>query len=389
MLRHLPPTATPLSFAEWRRSLRPNPHALSHFEQALSDYLSGAPCLTAASGRAALFLALRAMQKVASQRTDVVLPAYTCPSVAKVVFDLDLTPVLVDLDPRTLHYEPDALAAVIGASTLAVLVVHPFGVPQPVTPVAALAHAAGAFVVEDAAQSLGARWAGAPVGVHGDVGLFSLGPGKPLSTGGGGVLCVNAPDLLDPMRWAWADAAENRANLTAALRLGVLSTAFRPLPWWLATRLGAQKAGNSEAGMRYAVRGLSPAQAAVGSALLPRLDAINARRRQRAEQIRSLLANVAGIGLPEVPDSAEAIYLRLPIVVYDGDRRERIYSALNRAGIGVGKMYRQTLAAIFPQLAVQAFPGAAFVADHLLTLPTHHFVTDEDVARVAALVRTV
>jgi dTDP-4-amino-4,6-dideoxygalactose transaminase len=270
---------------------------------------------------------------------------------------------------------------------LAVILVHPFGVPQPIAAVKQVAQAVGAFVIEDAAQSLGAQQDGLPVGVQGDVGLFSLGPGKPLSTGGGGILCVNNPELVGPVQWAWGDSAENRANLSTLLRLAAFSTAFRPFPWGMAQRLGAQKVGNSESAMGYALRDLSPAQAAVGSALLPHLDAINTGRRQKAAQLKQVLADSDGGWVPDALDSAEAIYLRLPIVIADGERRERVFAALSRAGMGVGKMWNRPMTAVFPELAIRDYPGADFVADHLLTLPTHHFVTEDDIKRIGAIIQ--
>jgi dTDP-4-amino-4,6-dideoxygalactose transaminase len=361
---------------------RPKPHSLSDFRTALSATIGGATCLTASSGRTALYLALKGLHALAPDRRDVIIPAYTCPSLGKVISDLDLQPRLVDIDPATLCYQMDALTLEFGATTLAVILVHPFGLPQPIAPVKELAHAVGAFVIEDAAQALGARQDGLPVGVQGDVGLFSLGPGKPISTGGGGVLCVNNDALLGSMRWAWGISAENHANLSTTLRLGMLSSAFRPFPWWLARRLGAQKVGNSEAAMGFKVRDLSQAQAAVGIELLRKLDAINAVRQRNAEQLNAVLADVAGVWVPSVPESAEAIYLRLPILVEDVDRRERLFSPLNKAGIGVGKMWQYPMTTIFPELAVRDYPGAEFVAAHLLTLPTHHFMSQDDFGRI-------
>lgn len=388
-LRHSPPTATPLTLAQWRAGWRSDEGSLTRFSAEISTYLGGSPCFTASSGRTALSLALRALHAVTPQRSEVILPAYTCPSLGKVILDLNLRPRLVDLSPQTLRYESDALAAALTERTLAVILVHPFGVPQPSAQVKQSAQAVGAFVIEDAAQALGARQNGLPIGVQGDVGLFSLGPGKPLSTGGGGILCVNNPELVEPVRWAWGVSADNHANFNAMLRLTMFSIAFRPFPWWLARRLGAQKVGNSDKAMGYVLNDLSPAQAAVGSVLLPGLDAINARRRQNATQLKQVLAGVDGVWVADADASAEAIYLRLPVIVADQARREQLFTALSQAGIGVGKMWHRPMTAVFPELADGEYPGATFVADHLLTLPTHHFVSEDDIGRMGIIVQQI
>ena len=63
-------------------------------------------------------------------------------------------------------------------------------------------------------------------------------------------------------------------------------------------------------------------------------------------------------------------------------RREAIFKRLWAAGIGVGRMYQRTLAAIFPQIVAGGYPGAELVACALLTLPTHHYLTGVDVDRI-------
>ena len=85
---------------------------------------------------------------------------------------------------------------------------------------------------------------------------------------------------------------------------------------------------------------------------------------------------------PQPTAAEEPIYLRLPVIVSGTERRDRLFQRLWAAGIGVGLMYRRPLPEIFPQLAVGDYPGAAYVARHLLTLPTHHYLTDADVERI-------
>jgi dTDP-4-amino-4,6-dideoxygalactose transaminase len=317
--------------------------------------------------------------------------------VAKVILDVGLRLRLVDIDSHTMEFEPEGLTASVGPDTLAVVCVHPFGIPQPLERARSLAHAAGACVIEDGAQSLGARAGGTPIGGRGDFGLFSLGPGKPLSTGGGGILCTASDTHAEALaaQWATLRSAGGTASGMALARLGAFSTAFHPTAWWLAARAGAQRVGDNEASWGYALRSLTPAQAAIGLRLLPRLDAFNAGRRSRAAAWRTALAGVDGVRWPAVPTAAAgadtgrdgAIYLRLPMLVRDEATADRLCAALNAAGIGAGRMYRRTLAEIFPAAARAAFPGATRVARMLVTLPTNHYLTADDLARGAAVIR--
>lgn len=391
MFRHLAPTATPLPLSTFVRAWPADMAALARFRAALQQYLGVSYCALAASGRTALYGLLHALQTTADQpnRTEVVLPAYTCPAVAKVVIDLGLQPRLVDLVPTTLAYDLSQLAVTVSETTLAVVQVHPFGLPIDVQPVLALAHPVGAVVIEDAAQSLGAKLAGRPVGTVGDYGLFSLGPGKPLSTGGGGIVCAATAAAATRLAAGWPPLSSTAAPaaLAALLRLGLLTLAFQPMPWWLATRLGVQRVGDHEASWGYSLRALTATQAAVGLAQLPQLDTYNQQRRQKAHRLLTALHNVTGIGLFAHSHNGhdEAIYLRFPLLVDDPMRRDQVYDQLWAAGIGVGRMYQRTLAEIFPQLNRGSYPGAQAVAQGLLTLPTHHFVTEHDINRIGEI----
>lgn len=391
MLRHLAPTATPLPLSTFLRAWPADAATLARFRAALEQYLGVAQCELAASGRTALYGLLQALQATADQpnRNEVVLPAYTCPAVAKVVLDMGLRPRLVDIAPATLAYDLSSLNAAVTEATLAVIQVHPFGLPLDVQPVLALAHPVGAVVIEDAAQALGAKLAGRPVGTVGDYGLFSLGPGKPLSTGGGGIVCAATVAAAKRLTAGWPPLSPTSAPAAvgALVRLGILTLAFQPTPWWLATRLGVQRVGDHEASWGYRLHGLTPTQAAVGLAQLPHLDAYNQQRRQKAHHLLAALHDATGIDCfaRSQKETDDAIYLRFPLLVDDPVRRERLFTQLWAAGIGVGRMYQRTLAEIFPQLNRENYPGAQMVAQGLLTLPTHHFVTEHDIRRIGEI----
>ena len=412
MMRHLPPTATPIDWGAQRAAYTGQTADVNRFRSALQSYLGVTACYLAASGRTALFLLLKTIQEGArdEQRREVALPAYTCPSLAKVVADAGLRPRLVDISPYTLSFNMAELATAVSEETLAVICVHPFGIPHSVSTVGRIAEACGALVIEDAAQSMGATVGGRQAGASADFGLFSLGPGKPLSTGGGGFVCTSDAAAADLLRRSW-DAlpeASGASSKLAALRITMLNAAFHPTGWRLASRLGAQRVGENEASWRYSLSGLSPAQAATGLRLLPRLDAINAARRLRGEQIAEALRGLEGLYLPnhalfhadrrpgesrddtgqdgQDEGAVEPIYLRFPVLFDTEATRETALQQLHAAGIGAGRMYRKSLAQLFPAYADGVYPGAEHVAKCLLTLPTHHYVGDRDVSRMAEAV---
>jgi dTDP-4-amino-4,6-dideoxygalactose transaminase len=309
------------------------------------------------------------------------MPAYTCPVIPKVVLDLGLQPVYVDIWPESTCYVQARLADVVDEQTLAVFLIHPFGIPLPVSDVAAVAENSGAVVIEDAAQAMGARWAGRPVGLEGDFGLFSLGPGKPLSTGGGGIVITGREQNQEALKrwWSALPPAAGLASAQAWARQAVFRLAFNPRGWWAATRVGLQHMGNQEASWGYRVRDLSNTQAAIGAALLPRLDEINDRRREVALRLSKAVRRSSSVQLLRTEAQAEPIYLRLPLLAESVDVRERLFERMWSAGIGAGRMYEKTLPEIFAPENQTPNPGAQAFARRLLTLPTHYQVSENDI----------
>ncbi len=342
VLRRLPPTAAPAPLTDILAALHARAGATEAFSAALSEYLGATACCTAASGRAALFLLLREMARRAGpRRTEVVMPAYTCPALAKVTLDAGLRPRLVDVTPETLGMDARELGAACGPHTLAVIHVHPFGLPLDMGPARAAAQAAGAALIEDAAQAMGARVAGSGTraGTTGDFGLFSLGPGKALSAGGGGAACAPDDENAALLRAAWAGLRTAPAS-PAGVQLAALNAAFHPAGWALATRLGALRFGESEAGLSYRVAGLPAGAAEAAIRGLTRLDAANAARRRTAGRLLGALAGVDGLILPAASPGSEPIYLRLPVLLPDESARDALYAQLVRAGLGAGPHVR-------------------------------------------------
>jgi len=396
MLRRLPPTASPLSVATLARAMGASRGAQEDFRRALRTYLGVREVFLASSGRTALYLLFKALIPHADGgQCEVILPAYTCPSLVKVVDESGLIPIFVDISPHTLALDEEALEREVGGETLAIIVVHPFAIPHPLEHAQQLAKFFGAMLIEDAAQALGARIGGHPVGVRGDFGLFSLGPGKPISAGGGGIVSTNDEQQAQLLAQAWQTLPlpSRRDSALAVAQLGAMTAAFQPQGWWLATHLGLHKIGDQESSWGFQVTGLTDAQAAVGGEQLARLDAINARRRANAARLMHLVDEVdfAHVPLPDSleEDHVEPGFLRLPLILDSEERRDALFQVLWDAGIGAGKLYKRTLAEIFPQYALTAYPGAHAVSRRLLTLPTHHYLREDDFERIAAALKKV
>src|SRR5262249_704901 len=153
------------------------------------------------SGRAALTMLLETM-RADSDRREVVIPAYTCFSVASAVARAGLLIRVCDVDLKTLDFDLSALLRVGLRKAVCIVPSGLYGLPGDLAALERIARDAGAFVIDDAAQCLGATQAGRACGSFGDAGIYSLGRGKGLTTMGGGILVTHRADLASRIECA-------------------------------------------------------------------------------------------------------------------------------------------------------------------------------------------
>lgn len=165
---------------------------LKEFESGFSDFV-GAPYATAvSSGTAGLHLALRGVGVEAG--SEVITSPFSFIASSNSVLYQDATPVFVDVDPVTLNIGSEAVKAAVTDNTSALLPVHIFGVPAPISQMQQI----GLPIVEDACEALGAVHPdGTVVGNSGNPAVFAFYANKQLATGEGGMITCSDPLLRD------------------------------------------------------------------------------------------------------------------------------------------------------------------------------------------------
>jgi len=169
---------------------------VGEFERLLAEACGTDDAVVVSSGTAALHLAVMALGL--GPGDEVIVPAYTFPATANAVELCGARAVLVDVDADTFNVDIARVADAVGPRTRAVLAVHLFGrpleweelqtaVPQEVA------------LVEDAAGALGATYRGTPCGALGLMGCLSFHPRKIVTTGEGGAVTTDEPELADAM----------------------------------------------------------------------------------------------------------------------------------------------------------------------------------------------
>ncbi len=394
-----PPTAgLPLRFAD----LLPGPD--SDLEGALAEFLGLADVQLECSGTAALVVALTALHRLAPRRHGVVVPAYTCPLVALAVAHCGLRLQVCELRPDSLDMDPAALAALCDHDTLAVLPTHLGGRITDTHAAQACARAVGAWVIEDAAQALGARVGSHSVGAASDIAFFSLAVGKGLTIFEGGALVARDPALRDALRQASADAIPFRLGwelrrsvellgYAALYRPGGLRWAYgRPLRQALARGDWIEAAGD-DFDAAIPLHHVGAWRRTVGVQALARLpDFLATTARQAAGRLARLRAIPGLQVLGDSPALAgtQGTWPVLLVLLPHGAARDAVLRELWGAGCGLSLPFVHTLpdyeryAAVVPRAAPHELPNARSTAARLLAISNSPWLGDAAFERVCA-----
>jgi perosamine synthetase len=378
--RSLPPALTPVSLsAIGRYALRPN--AARHLESLrveLERRFGRSILVGTDSGTSALRLAIES-----SVRTGglVALPAYGCFDLITAVVGAERRAILYDLDVATLAPRLESLAEALAAGAESVVVAPIFGYAPPMTEIAELCSRFGATLIEDIAQGVGASYTGRPLGSWGELVTLSFGRGKGIGGAGGGALLVREPAAFHlaalppaPPTSAWLGVAK----LLAQSLLG------RPELFALPSALPFLRLGETIYHEPWAPWSLHPLQAALAAEALGRDES---RRQQRALVAREIEAHLAGVSALQsitVAPMAQAGFLRFGI-------RAPAPLIAGLAPLGARRAYpiplhlHRSMRSVL--VGVPAVPGAGELASSLASLPTHHLVSRNDIARLGTLVR--
>jgi dTDP-4-amino-4,6-dideoxygalactose transaminase len=328
---------------------------VARFERAFAERVHAAEGVAVSSCTTGLHLALHVLG--IGPGDEVIVPSLSFIATANAVRYCGATPVFADVDMTTGNLIPETVEAVRTVRTKAVMLVHQGGVPADVRAVEAL----GIPVVEDAACAAGSTYRGRPVGAGATLAAWSFHPRKLLTTGEGGMVTTDDPELAVRLR----RLREHGMNVSAADRHAAGGTAI--VEQYL------------ETGFNYR---LTDVQAALGLVQLGRLDAIVARRRELAARYHSLLsAALPGVRAVDDPEYGEGNFQSFWVELPDDCpvQRNDVLASLAAAGVSA----RRGIMAAHREPAYAGHPHAPLpVTEHLtertLILPLHHELTEDE-----------
>lgn len=324
--------------------------AVKSFQKNLEEYLGVKHVIPCANGTDALQVALMALDLKPGD--EVITTTFTFIATAEVIALLQLTPVLVDVDPNTYNIDPEAVKAAITPKTKAIIPVHLFGQCADMKAIMQIAKENNLFVVEDNAQAIGAKYTCIDgdtkmAGTIGDIGCTSFFPAKNLGAfGDGGAIFTNNDDLAAKMR--------------VIVNHGMTVRYYHDI-------VGV----NSR---------LDSMQAAILDIKLKHLDEYAAARLKAANYYNNAFANNDHIKFPITSEFTTHVFHQYTLVLCGVDR-EGLMKHLADKGIASAVYYPVALhmqkAYIDPRYKEGDFPVAEELCKSVFSLPIHTELTEE------------
>ena len=361
------PAARPLIGAEERAAVDAvlaggmvvqGPQVAAFEEEFSARVVGGAHCVAVNSGTSAQHLAALASGAGADREAEVIVPSFTFAATANSVAITGARPVFADIDPVTFTLDPASVEAAVTERTIAIEVVHLYGLPADMPRILDIARRHGLAVWEDCAQAHAAAIDDEPVGAFGAWGSFSFYPTKNMTSLEGGMVSTADAELARRVRLLRNQGMERQyANEVVGLNNRMTDVA-----------------------------------AAVGRVQLTRLAGWTAARRANAAALDAGLAGAPGVVTPHVPQGYTHVYHQYTIRLEGASAAERdevarVLREQWRIGTGV---YYPIPNHRLPSLATYApgldLPGTERAARECLSLPVHPSLSEADLERIVRAV---
>ena len=322
---------------------------VAELEAELAAYCGAKYCISCANGTDALQIALMALG--VGHGDEVITPGFTYIATAETVALLGAKPIYVDIDEQTYNIDPAKIEAAITDKTKAIIPVSLYGQCADFDAVNAIAAKHKLPVIEDAAQSFGAIYKGTKSGNLSTIACTSFFPSKPLGCyGDGGAIFTNDEQLATVIRQTARHGQDRRYH---HIRIGVNSR-------------------------------LDTLQAAI---LLPKLAILEEEMqlRQKVAQMYTTALQAAGLAAPFIEPHNRSAYAQFTIRIKN---RAAVQTALKEAGIPTAVHFPIPLNKQ-PAVASDAvLPVGDLVAEEVLSLPMHPYMTQEQVQQVVAALKS-
>jgi dTDP-4-amino-4,6-dideoxygalactose transaminase len=320
------------------------------FEKNFAEYIGSNHAIASSSGTTAIHLSLVGNGVKAGD--EVITTPFTFIATATPILFCGAKPIFVDIDPKTFNIDPLKIEAAITEKTKAIIPVHLYGQSASMDHINEIAEANELAVIEDACQAHGAEYHGKRVGALGDCGCFSFYPTKNMSTSEGGMITTNDSELAE--------------------RLSLLRNHGQ-----------SKRYDYYMVGYNFRMTDIS---AAIGIVQLSKLETATETRIKNATRLNEGLEGL--VEVPYVSPDMRHVYHQYTI---KQNSRDGLKEFLEKEGIGAGIYYPKPLHQfpVFEEFVDDSVstPIAEEVAQEVLSLPVHPYVTDDGVNKIIDTVK--
>jgi dTDP-4-amino-4,6-dideoxygalactose transaminase len=340
----------------WIAPLGPN---VNGFEEEVKQYTAATHAVALSSGTAAIHMALKA---AGVQKDDIVIcQSFTFSATVNPIIYEGAIPVFVDSDPLTWNIDVSLLRQALvdyQGKLKAVMIVHLYGLPCPMDEIVRLCNEFNVTLIEDAAESMGARYKGRHTGTFGDYGVFSFNGNKIITTSGGGMLLSKYEERIQ-----------------------------KALYWSTQARDQALHYQHSEIGYNYR---MSNIVAGIGRGQMTVLDERVFQKKAIFDYYKAHLGDLPGIGFMPVHDWQQPNYWLSCIVTNEATNYLDIIQALEDVRIQSRPLWKPMhLQPVFADYPAYVNGVSEQLFNNGLCLPSDTKMTTDDLAEVCSIVRSV
>ncbi|HBE90828.1 MAG TPA: hypothetical protein DDW41_06490 [Candidatus Andersenbacteria bacterium] len=365
----IPSTGTPVTIPDILQAT----FTSSDFEAEMRRLLGVKHVLTANSGTTSFYVILLALKRFLGG-DEIIMPAYTAPSLVLPIKKAGLNYRLVDVSLETFNMDLSKALDAVTDKTMAMLCIHMFGLPLLIDK---LREQTDVFMIEDAASSFGTSKDGKLSGAFGDAGFISFNRGKNLSTVAGGVVVTDRDELAEAVRQEIGKLPEADVKTRLMIYAKALGLSYAIRPWFytlfsaVLSRFKYTTVHEGFSSFRY-----TDFQRSLGSVMLRKSDLIFQARAQKGRLLHNAFRDMKGIRIPLLSEGWRSVFNQFPLIIEDKTRRLKVMEAIRAVGLESTILYDSPIHAIYPEPGGH-YPNAEYMAERLVLVPVQHYVTDD------------
>jgi len=330
------------------------------FEELMAEYIGVKYAIAVSSGTAGLHILVRALG--IGPGDEVLVPSFTFAATVNAILYEKGIPIFVEVEPETYNLDPDDLERKITKKTKAIMAVDIFGHPAEWDRILEIADKYNLKVIDDSCEALGAEYKGKKIGQFGDAGCFAFYPNKQMTTGEGGIIVTNNPEIA---KLARSLRNQGRGEMSAWLEHEILGYNYR----------------------------MDEMSAALGVSQLKRIEIFLEKRDKVARMYTERLKKFSWVRPPIVKPYVRMSWFVYVITLQDGLNRDEVINELEKEGIPA----RGYFSPIHLQPYIKEMfgtkegmlPITENISKRTLALPFHNNLKEEEVDEVVSVLQRV